>query len=91
MRTLGAMEEFEPLSILRDQLAARHAAQERERRAAPSEPLGHGEAPASIVLRLEPPAARGLEALAESLGMPPTRLAEQLLQDAIINRYGAPG
>jgi hypothetical protein len=85
------MEQHEPMAILRNQLAARNEAQERERRAAPSEPLGHGEAPASIVLTLDPPAARGLEALAESLGMAPTRLAEQLLQDAIVNRYGAPG
>jgi hypothetical protein len=78
------------MSILRDQLAARNEAQERERRAAPSGRGAKGDAPASIVVTLEPPAARGLEALAESLGMAPTRLAEQLLHDAIINRYGAP-
>ncbi len=81
--------EREPLSILRDQLAARNEAQERERRAAPERSARDG-APASLVLTLEPSAARGLKALAESLGMPPSRLAEQLLHDAIFNRYGAP-
>jgi hypothetical protein len=84
------MEQSEPMSILRDQLAARNEEQERERRTA-AEPSPNDGEPASLVLTLEAPAARGLEALAESLGMPPTRLAEQLLQDAIINRYGAPG
>ncbi len=79
------------MSILRDQLAARNEAQERERHAAPDRRSAHDGAPASLVLTLEPSAAHGLEALAESLGMPPTRLAEQLLHDAIINRYGMPG
>lgn len=78
------------MSILREQLAARNEAHERERRTAPAAPSGHGDAPASLVLTLEAPAARGLEALAKSLGMPATQLAEQLLRDAIVNRYGAP-
>ncbi len=84
------MEPSEPMSILRDQLAAHNEERARERRATPADPSAHGDAPMSLVLTLESPTARGLEALAESLGVPPTRLAEQLLQDAIMNRYRAP-
>ncbi len=78
------------MGILREQLAAHNERQERERRAAEAQPAPADGAPRALVLQLDAATARGLEALGASLGMHPTRLAEQLLRDAVVNRYGAP-